>query len=66
MGGKLFPEQEDLHSLLSTGWFQEQILNCVYKLIASYTTGCINQITFLKFPTYGTIELESLYNKVDA
>jgi hypothetical protein len=30
-------EQEILHSLFSTGLFQERIRKCVYKLIASYT-----------------------------
>jgi hypothetical protein len=32
-----FPEQETLHSLLSTDWFQERIRKCVFNLIASYT-----------------------------
>jgi hypothetical protein len=34
---RCFLEQETLHSLNSTGWFQERIRKCVYKLIASYT-----------------------------
>jgi hypothetical protein len=29
--------KETLNSLLSTGWFQEWIRKCVYKLIVSYT-----------------------------
>jgi hypothetical protein len=32
-----FLEQETLHTLLGTGWFQERLRQCVYKLIASYT-----------------------------
>jgi hypothetical protein len=35
-GKSLFP-WHSLLCLLSTGWFQEQIWKCVYKLIASYT-----------------------------
>ena len=34
---RCFLEQEILHSLLSTGWIQEQIRECFYKLTASYT-----------------------------
>jgi hypothetical protein len=34
---RCFLEEETLHSLLSTGWFQKRIRKCVYKLIASYT-----------------------------
>jgi hypothetical protein len=36
-GASPFLEQKALHSLLITGWFQEQIRKCVYKLMASYT-----------------------------
>jgi hypothetical protein len=34
---RCFLKKETLHSLLNTGWFQERIQECVYKLIASHT-----------------------------
>ena len=37
MMDKLVLEQETLHSLLSTAWFQEQIRECFYNLTAFYT-----------------------------
>ena len=32
-----FLEQETLHTLLKSGWFQKQIPECFYKLTAFYT-----------------------------
>ena len=53
-----FLEQETLHWMLSTGWFQERIRECFYKLIIFYT------IKVNKFSINYASELNNVWLKV--